>query len=124
MEVFKSPGELQSFAVHSPVLANLTLREFCRPGDRIAETPIFKAPSQTNRLNLCNVRVNAEQASKSSMRKPTRQRNGEGRRRWYPAWPGLLGKSDSIQRFRRGNGAGMHVDGGQVDHLVSRWGTR
>jgi len=61
-------------------------------------------------------RVNAEQASKSSMRKPTRQWNGEGRRRWYPAWPGLLGKSDLIQRFRRGNGDGMHVDGDLTQH--------
>ena len=35
------------------------------------------------------------------MRKPSSLRIGEGRRRWYPAWPGLLGKSDLIQRFHR-----------------------
>ncbi len=52
----ESPGESHSFAARQPVLANLALREVGRPGDRIAETPIFKAPSQTNRLDLCNVR--------------------------------------------------------------------
>jgi hypothetical protein len=31
------------------------------------------------------MRVNAEQASKRVMRKPTRLKNGEGRRRWYKA---------------------------------------
>jgi len=50
------------------------------------------------------------------MRKPTRQRNGEGRRRWHRAWPGLLGKSDLIQRFRRGNGDGMHVHEDLTQH--------
>ena len=39
--------------------------------------------------NLASVqavmRVNAEQASKRVMRKPTRLFNGEGRRRWYKA---------------------------------------
>jgi len=70
--------------------------------------------------DLANVqavtRVNAVQASKSSTRKPTRQRNGEGRRRWLPAWPGPLGKSDLVRRFRRGNGDGMHVDGDLTQH--------
>jgi hypothetical protein len=61
-------------------------------------------------------RVNAEQASKRAMRKPTRQRNGEGRRCWNPAWPGPLGKSGMIQRFRRGNGDGMHIEGDLTQH--------
>jgi hypothetical protein len=50
------------------------------------------------------------------MRKPTRLNYGEGRRRWNPAWPGLLGKSDAIQRFRRGSGDGMHVHGDLTQH--------
>ena len=50
------------------------------------------------------------------MRKPTRLNNGEGRRRWGPAWPGLLGKSDRLQRFRRGSGDGMHVHGDDTQH--------
>jgi hypothetical protein len=37
--------------------------------------------------------VNAEQASKRAMRKPTRLNYGEGRRRGHPAWPGLLGRA-------------------------------
>ena len=61
-------------------------------------------------------RVNAEQASKRAMRKPTRLFNGEGRRRWYRAWPGQLGKSDTVQRFRRGSGDGMHVHGDHTQH--------
>jgi hypothetical protein len=50
------------------------------------------------------------------MRKPTRLFNGEGRRRWNPAWPGQMGKSDAIQRFRRGSGDGMHVHGDLTQH--------
>ena len=50
------------------------------------------------------------------MRKPTRLNYGEGRRCWHPAWPGLLGKSDRTQRFRRGNGDGMHVHGDLTQH--------
>jgi hypothetical protein len=38
-EMAKSPDDSQLFAVHPPVLANLTLREFCRPRDRGYETP-------------------------------------------------------------------------------------
>jgi len=61
-------------------------------------------------------RVNAEQASKRVTRKPTRLFNGEGRRRWHPAWPGPLGKSDADQRFRRGSGDGMHAQGDGTQH--------
>ena len=61
-------------------------------------------------------RVNAEQASKRATRKPIRLNYGEGRRRGHAAWPGLLGKSDRTQRFRRGNGDGMHVHGDLTQH--------
>jgi hypothetical protein len=60
--------------------------------------------------------VNAEQASKRVMRKPTRLRNGEGRRREPSAWPGLLGKSGRISRFRRGSGDSMHAQGEATQH--------
>jgi hypothetical protein len=60
--------------------------------------------------------VNTEQAPKRVMRKPTRLFNGEGRRRGIPAWPGPMGKSDRIQRFRRGSGDGMHVQGDLTQH--------
>jgi hypothetical protein len=38
-EIAESRDESQSFAVHPPVLANLTLRELGRPGDRRRENP-------------------------------------------------------------------------------------
>ena len=61
--------------------------------------------------------MNAEQAPKRVMRKPTWLFNGEGRRRWERAWPGHNGcKSDKTQRFRRGSGDGMHVQGDSTQH--------
>jgi len=52
--------------------------------------------------------VNAEQASKRVMRKPTRLDNGEGRRRGgHVSSLSAGGTSDRNPRFRRGNGDGM-----------------
>ena len=64
-------------------------------------------------------RVNAEQASKSLMRKPTRRCIGEGRRR--------IGKraTQAPNRFRRGIGAGTHGRGGEQQHgKPCRWRAR
>jgi hypothetical protein len=53
--------------------------------------------------------VNAEQASKRAMRKPTRLNNGEGCHRWGS-------RATAAQRFRRGSGDGMHVEGVLTQH--------
>ena len=65
-------------------------------------------------------RVNVEQASKVSMWKPTRLYIGEGRSRWGNE--AHASRSDTNQRFHRGNDDGMRTYGEPRQHgKPCRW---
>jgi len=67
-------------------------------------------------------RVNAEQASKRTMRKPTRLNDGEGRRRGgHVSLPSAGGTSDLNPRFRRGNGDGTLARNPTQHGKPQRW---
>ncbi|MGH9652195.1 MAG: hypothetical protein ACRD6B_01885, partial [Bryobacteraceae bacterium] len=63
-------------------------------------------------------RVNTEQASKQSTWEPTRQRDGEGRRRRVHRFFAEEARSMSEKALRshRGNGDGMPVQGSAAQH--------